>query len=148
MIPTYTAQLPDQTKVLVDSSGIPTKTYWLLFRAIWSRTGLGTGVPYQVANNLTATGSTQADALVLNLDWNEVLTTPSGSGVVVHDTTLQPGQSLTVYNGDGVNSLKVYPPSGWQIDALGINNPYTLAHGKTQIFGCWENLQLRSLQLG
>lgn len=117
-----------------------------MLRAVWSRTGLGSGVPIQVANNLTAAGSSQADALGINLDWNEVLTTPVGSGVVL--LAIQPGQTQVVFNGDAANSLKVYPPSNFQIDALGANAPYTLAAGKTQFFGCYSNTQLRSVQLG
>jgi hypothetical protein len=146
LIPLYTANLPDQTKVMVDSNGVPTKTWWLVFRAVWSRTGLGSGVPNQVDNSLSGAGTTQATAPVLNVDWNEVLTTPVGSCVSL--LSLQPGQSQTVYNGDGANSLNVYPPIGWKIDALGANAPYSLASGKTQIFGCYSTFQFRSLQLG
>ena len=146
MIPLFTANIPDQTKVMVDSSGVPTKTWWLAFRAVWSRTGLGSGVPNQVDTNLTSAGTGQADALQLNLDWNEVLTVAAGSGVML--LPLQPGQEQRVFNGDSADSVKVYPPVGWCIDALGTNAPYTLAKGKTQIFGCWENLQFRSIQLG
>lgn len=146
MIPLFTVNNPDQAKAIVDSKGLPTSTFWLWMRAIWSRTGLGSGVPDQVANGLTAAGAGQADALGLNLDWNEVLTVPSGTGVRL--LALQPGQEQVVYNGDAANSLKVYPPAGWSIDALGANVAYPLAHGKTQIFGCWENQQFRSLQLG
>lgn len=116
-----------------------------MLRAVWSRTGMGSGVPIQVDNNLTAAGITQATALQLNLDWSEVLTTAAGSGVVL--LALQPGQTQVVYNG-GANALKVYPPNGWAIDALGANAAYSLAAGKTQFFGCWENLQFRTTQLG
>jgi hypothetical protein len=137
--------MPDQAKVLVDGKGLPTKTYWLLFRALWNRTGMGSGVPIQVDNNLTAAGTNQATALQLNLDWNEVLTTPSGSGVVL--LSIQPGQTQTVYNG-GLNSLKVYPSAGRQTDKLGVNAAYSLASGKTQQFECLSSTQFRSAKLG
>lgn len=146
MIPLYTANLPDQTKAMVDSNDKPSATWWLMLRAVWSRTGLGSGVPNQVDANLTSAGTTQGTALQLNLDWNEVLTVAANSGVML--LPLQPGQEQRVYNGDSADSLKVYPPNGWSIDALGANAPYTIAHGKTQIFGCWENLQFRTIQLG
>lgn len=146
MIPLYTANLPDQTKEMVDSNDKPSATWWLMLRAVWSRTGLGSGVPVQVDNDLSAAGTTQPTALQLNLDWSEVLTTPASSGVML--LALQPGQTQVVYNGDAANSLKVFPPNGWSIDALGANAAYTLAAGKTQYFGCWENLQFRSVQLG
>lgn len=145
MIPLYTANLPDQTKAMVDGNDKPSATWWLMLRAVWSRTGLGSGVPIQVDNSLSAAGTNQATALQLNLDWNEVLTTPSGSGVML--LALQPGQTQVVYNG-GTNPLSVFPPNGWSIDALGANAAYPLAAGKTQYFGCWENTQFRSLQLG
>jgi hypothetical protein len=146
VIPLYQANLPDQTKVMLGPNGAPDKTWWLMLRAVWSRTGLGSGVPIQVDNELEAAGTNQATALVLNLDWNEVLTVPSGAGVSL--LNLQPGQTQVVFNGDPANSLKVYPYSNWQIDALGANAPYTLAAGKTQYFGCWENTQYRTVQLG
>lgn len=145
MIPQYLANFPDQSKSMIDSDGKATANWWLMFRAIWSRTGLGNGVPNQVANNLSATGTTQATGLVLNLDWNEVLTTAAGSGVTL--LSVQPGQTQVVFNG-GANGLNVYPPAGFQIDALGANAPYTLASGKTQMFGTYSNTQIRSVQLG
>ena len=146
MIPLYTSNLPDQTKVFLGPNGAPAATWWLMLRAVWSRTGLGSGVPIQVDNNLNGAGSSQVDALQLNLDWSEVLTTPSGSGVVL--LSVQPGQTQVVFNGDVANALNVFPPSNWQIDKLGVNVPYSLAAGKTQMFGCWSIQQFRSVQLG
>lgn len=130
---------------MIDSDGKATSNWWLMFRAIWSRTGLGSGVFDQVANNLTSAGTTQADGLVLDLDWNEVLTVGAGSGVTL--LAVQPGQTQVVFNG-GSSSLSVYPPVGFNIDALGANAPYALASGKTQMFGTYSNTQIRSVQLG
>ena len=138
-----TALYPGQP--IVDQSQIPTNDFRLLITALFNRTGQGTGLSNKVANNLTATGSTQATSLALNQDWNEVLTVPVGSGVNL--LPLLPGQSQTVYNGDG-NPLKVYPAVGFAIDALGVNVAYTLAAGKTQVFSEWQASLVRSLQLG
>lgn len=145
MIPLYNANMPDQTKAMVDSSDKPSATWWLMLRAVWSRTGLGSGVPIQVDNNLTATGSSQADALQLNLDWNEVLTATAGSGVIL--LSVQPGQTQVVFNGSGT-SIGVYPPVSMQIDSLGVNAAYPLGAGMTQFFGTYSIGQIRSVQLG
>jgi hypothetical protein len=146
MIPPFSSpQLP--TTAFVDRNGVLTPAVgFYLIKTLWSRTGLGTGVPAQIANNLTAAGTTQATALALTLDINEVTTVPAGMGVALFN--LQPGQSQWVYNGDAANALKVYPAAGWTIDALALNAAYSLAHGKTQIFTAYSTTQIRSFQIG
>jgi hypothetical protein len=146
VIPTFPyPQLP--STAFVDRNGIltPAVGYYLM-RQLWGRTGQGAGVPLQVANGLAARGTTQATALALTLDINEVLTVPALSGVVL--IALQPGQAQEVYNGDAANALLVYPALGSKIDALGLNAAYSLAHGKTQIFTAYSTTQLRSFQIG
>lgn len=98
-----------------------------------------------VATGLVATGATQATALVLVAGWNEVDTVPVNTGVVV--PTLGVGLASTVFN-EGVNSLKVYPPVGGQIDALGVNIPYPLAASKVQSLFQLTATQWRTTQLG
>ena len=68
---------------------------------------------------LTATGTTQATALELIAQYNEVTTTASGTGVVLNDE-LAYGDEQTVYNG-GANPLTVYPPSAMKINSLSTN---------------------------
>ena len=72
---------------------------------------------------ISAAGTTQATAqlLINGLCW--VTTVASGAGVVLFSGNQ--GTSQTVYNA-GANQLKVYPPSGAQINALGTNNAMTL----------------------
>lgn len=84
-----------------------------------------------VSQGLTATGTNQATALALTSQWNEVDTTPSGSGVLL--SSYQQGQSQSVLN-NGANPLNVYPPPGAQINALGVNAPFVLSAGTRRSF--------------
>lgn len=100
---------------------------------------------FTVEAGAEATGTVQADALPMSTEWIVVDVTPVGSGVLVFN--FGPGVVSTVFN-RGANALKVYPPVGTAIDALGTNNPYTLAAGKMQAFHQVEDLQFLSTQLG
>ncbi len=77
-----------------------------------------------VANNLTATGTTQATALPLGADLNNVTTVAASSGVIM--PAMNPGDEIVVRNG-GANALSLYPPVGAQINALGVNAAYAIA---------------------
>ena len=77
-----------------------------------------------VSPPLTATGTTQATALLLINGVSYVGTVSAGSGVVLFPGN--PGTSQRVYNA-GLNTLKVYPASGAQINGLGTNNGMLLA---------------------
>ena len=94
---------------------------------------LTTAIPtLSVALGLKAQGATQATALQLTAQWNEVTTQSAGNtGVLL--TLLQAGQSQTVFNQSG-NNINVWPPPGVQIDALGVNVPFVLANGARQTF--------------
>ena len=77
-----------------------------------------------VSPPLTATGTTQATALLCINGISYISTVASGSGVVLFPGN--PGTSQRVYNA-GANTLKVYPASGTQINGLGTNNGMLLA---------------------
>ena len=77
-----------------------------------------------VSPALTATGTTQATALLLINGISYVGTVASGAGVALFPGN--PGTSQRVYNA-GANTLKVYPATGVQINGLGTNNPMLLA---------------------
>ncbi len=77
-----------------------------------------------VSPSLTATGTTQATALLLINGISNIGTAASGTGVLLFPGN--PGTSQTVYNG-GANSVKIYPTSGAQINGLGTNNGMLLA---------------------
>lgn len=77
-----------------------------------------------VANTLTATGSTQATALPLGADINNVTTVTASTGVIL--PAMNPGDEITTHNG-GANALALYPPVGASINALGANAAYSIA---------------------
>ena len=145
MISLNPAQFPQGQQSIVDKGGVLTQFGRFLLLAMFNRGGGPSGIPIQVITGLVATGSTQADALQLTTDWNEVITSAAGSGVQL--SPLQPGQPQRVYNG-GSNGLNVYPQIGVAIDALDVNMPYVLAPGKTQEFDGYSSTQLRSVQWG
>jgi hypothetical protein len=77
-----------------------------------------------VADNLTATGTTQGGALALGADTNRLTTVSANSGAIL--PAMNPGDSVEVIN-VGANALKLYPPVGGQINALGTNAAYSIA---------------------
>lgn len=77
-----------------------------------------------VANNLTALGTTQGNALPLPADINKFTTVAAGTGTVL--PAMNPGDSVTLFNG-GANALLVYPPVGGKINSLGNNAGYSVA---------------------
>lgn len=149
MIPLFPTQLLAENVNWVKGDGSPVAAFYYLVRALFNRTGQNNGIPFTVGSGLMAQGSFQSSALPLTNDLNDVT---GGSGGVVLDN-LHPGQLQLVYCGIA-SGLNVYPAPFGQIDALGVNNPYSLANGKSQIFWCPSLLpnssgsQYRSLQLG
>lgn len=142
--------LPPQTSPLTDGSGKATLNGYKQQLAIHNRTGGGTGIVPVVTNTpksstpdslLAAVGTTQADSTVLNDDWNHFGTVNPGTACRIQ--ALQPGQDVKSYNG-GANDLLHFPPPGFQIDALGVDQPFVLAPGKTRTFECWSTTQLVS----
>jgi hypothetical protein len=93
---------------------------------------------------ISAAGTTQATATQLRAQNSDVSTVSVGSGVILN--SLLPGMlaaEQTVFN-SSTNALKVYPPSGMQINALTTNvainlSPKTgilfIAVSATRVFG-------------
>jgi len=85
-----------------------------------------------VSDNLTATGSTQAGALLLSLSSDQfVTTTASGTGVILppgngNGDQLAPGDLIRVFN-YGANTLLVYPPVGGKIQNGSTNAGFSIA---------------------
>jgi hypothetical protein len=91
------------------------------------------GLFYQSnAVNLEATGSSSSGALLLAANVNQVATVAAGTGVRLPNQSFY-GGDFTVIN-DGANTLKVYPTTGGNIDALAANIPYDLPAGSV---GVW-----------
>lgn len=100
---------------------------------------------FTAESGVTAVGTTQVTAFVMTTEWVEVNVTPLGSGVMLQD--FGTGVPSSVFN-EGLNTLKVYPPVGKQIDSLGVNNPYPLPTTKMQTFFQTQDARWRSTQLG
>jgi len=75
--------------------------------------GTTTAICGDVANTLTAAGSTAADALALSAVVNRVSTTAASTGVKLPPA--EAGAMMVVIN-DGASSLTVYPQTGSTID--------------------------------
>ena len=95
--------------------------------------GQALGIGGGTTTGVSAAGTTQATATTLGpLAIVSVDTVGAASGVVL--TAGAPGDMIVVFNG-GANTLKVYPPSGAQFNALGNNNSFTL--GITSAAECY-----------
>jgi hypothetical protein len=116
-------------------------------RIVTQRVGGISGVEFTTNAAFAAFGSSNLDAQQLTDDFTFVTTGPAGSGVILFDS-MQPGQFQFVFN-RLAGALKVYPPSGGNIDALAKDAPYSLPHFKAQMFTCADATpQIYSLQLG
>ena len=82
-----------------------------------------------VETDLTAIGSTQANAFPLNNNTqNEFTTVGSGTGCILPMAYPSPPSQISVFNA-GSNALAVYPPLGGTINGGTVNAPYSLAAG-------------------
>lgn len=145
MIPLVSLRQPTRSDQITEKDGVVSAFMAEWMRVIFDRTGDGSGVPFQLLV-LDAAGTDQGSATDCTVDFTIVR--GGSGGVRLHDT-LQPAQYQFVYNFMG-GPLNVYPPSGGQIDALGIDAPYSLANTKAQMYLCESvsPMQLLSLQLG
>lgn len=139
--------LPPQVQLVDPKTGFLTGDGYNYFLGLINQ--LATAVPTaSVSPALKATGVTQATALALTSQWNVVTVASAvANGVLLGSFNV--GQSQVVFNVSGA-TIDVYPPPGFQIDALGANKPYALASPKMQIFN-FESAasdQIYSTQLG
>jgi hypothetical protein len=74
---------------------------------------------------VAAAGTVQGNATPLPADLNNVTTVGAGTGVIL--PAMNPGDEITVHNGQAVNALLLYPPLGASINALGANASYSIA---------------------
>ena len=135
---------PTPTTVIVTKEGNLSDHGRKFFDTIHARTGGPSGGP-SVSVGLVASGLAQNTALMLTSDWNVVETVAPNTGVII--PTLKVSADVVVFN-EGANTLKIYPPIGFAIDAMGPNAPYSLASGKMQRFYCVKSTKLLSSQFG
>lgn len=85
-----------------------------------------------VADTLTATGTTNADALALNAAINRCTTVAASTGVKL--LIPEVGSQMMVIN-SGANSLSVYPGTGAAINALTVTTgAFAVAAGGRALF--------------
>jgi len=89
---------------------------------------------YLTATGIAAAGTTQGTATTLTGQDNEVSTVSANTGVIVHPL-FAPGEEMTVFNA-GANPLKVYPPTGLQINALPANTGFLLSPNTGVLLRC------------
>jgi hypothetical protein len=87
----------------------------------------GLSVPGMVVSTnaaVSAAGTTQGTGTAITSDRSVVTTVAAASGVVL--PTAVAGRTVVIVN-KGANALRVYPAVGGAVDALGTNNPVTVA---------------------
>lgn len=84
-----------------------------------------------LADSLTATGTTQVDALALDAVFNIVTTAAAATGVRLMSS--EPACEVVVKN-LGANTLNVYPATGQAINSLAANAAFTIAAGASALF--------------
>ncbi len=84
-----------------------------------------------IANNLVATGTNQATALLISAQINIFTSAPTGTGAVLPAINIY--GNYRVINASGA-SLLVYPPGNAQIGTLAIRTPATIANNDTVDF--------------
>ncbi len=102
--------------------------------AVVNYIGIGSDSIGLVETGVSAAGTTQGTATRLRAQNSDVGTVASGAGVVLTEL-IAPGEEQSVFN-SGANSLKVYPASGMQINALSTNAAMVLATNTGVIFKC------------
>lgn len=82
-----------------------------------------------LADNLIATGTTQAAAMLISTDRSIFISVPSGSGarLPVGDEN----DSYWVNNSDPFNDLRLYPPTGGTINGGTVNQPFVIMAGQS-----------------
>ena len=131
--------MPTAAMPLAGPDGLPNQPWWRFWYGLYTRSAAT--VPYLVGTTISAAGTTQADATPLLAEWNEISAVAANTGVVLN--SFGKGFNSVVFN-EGVSTLKIYPPVGCAIDALGSNNPYSLASGASRDFYQLTAIEFRS----
>lgn len=100
--------------------------------------GTAVGVVGNVDNNLTATGTTQATALLVSNDINVLTTTAASTGVILR-SDLSAGDTQEVVN-YGAQTLTVYPPVGGKINNGSANAGVSVATNTSALYTSIDGL--------
>jgi hypothetical protein len=97
------------------------------------------GLTFTNSTAVSAAGTTQGTATVLTLDYNNVTTVAANAGVTLPISAA--GRLVTVKN-NGANPLTVYPPSGGQIEAFGVNAGILVEVGEAEAFSYTSTINM------
>lgn len=100
-------------------------------RIIGTPVAVAAQISGDLQDNITAAGTTQADAFGLNATYSIVTTAASGTGVRLMNP--EPSAEVFVRN-LGANTLNVYPQVGGNFNGGTTNAPVTIAAGAFQWF--------------
>ncbi len=81
-----------------------------------------------------STTQTQAAATTLDTFWSYIATVANANDCVKIRADYSGLSAIVIVTNGGANILDIFPGVGHQIDALGANNAYSLAAGKTIVF--------------
>ncbi len=135
-----TGSQPSKDSLEVTGQGVMTTPWYLLFRTLFARTGGGTGAPTLVPQSPNDGGTGQSDAPELIPGVAFI----AGSGLSNRLAAQTPGQWMVVLN-IGPGATSIFPPSGAQINALGVNTSYPLPANTCQIFWWQKNTQIYTM---
>lgn len=96
-----------------------------------------------VANSLTAAGTTQGTALLVTEELNVFTTVASSTGAILR-SDLGPGDEQEVAN-YGANALTVYPPVGGKIQNGSLNAGFSVGTNKTARFRSIDGLNFTAV---
>lgn len=142
--------MPPKPTPAEEPDGSLAYVYYRLLRALFDRTGGGSGIPILPPASVVGAGAGQANGAKLMPGVNFVTAT----GDCVMPASLRAGNFLVVVDVTPSAALKVFPAPGIQIDALGANNAYTMnpggavAFATVQLFWFQTALQCYATKLG
>src|SRR5690242_4429441 len=132
MIQDNSATFPPSNTPVVDQRNNLTTSWMGFFRALFNRTGMGTGIPFQLQQIDSSSPSFNVTA-----DWVFVSgALPAAGPIVLPD--LSPGQFIVVQT---VSGLTIACQAGVTIDGT---STYSLGSNKMQIFWCFTTTQIFS----
>ena len=93
--------------------------------------------------SIVAYGSNQSDSFVLSCVYNQVVSAPLYSGVVLSNSS-SAAQEVYIRN-NSLNNLNVYPPYSNDIDGGYTDDPVILLPDEIKLFFCVDGISWKSL---
>jgi hypothetical protein len=96
-----------------------------------------------IQTGIVAYGSNQSDSFVLSCVYNQIVSAPLYSGVVLSNSTSS-GQEVYVRN-DSLLNLTIYPQYGGDIDNSYTNDPVILLPNEVKLYFCVDGTSWKSM---